>query len=384
MTQWARETAAARAVYGVAAAVAEGCPASTSDVARASRTPREIWERVLALEACGAWLDGARHQSTASREALAPADAVLRATSADALRCAIAAVAQLGEIATVAAASGVPLLALKGAARLLSGEPPGTRTMSDIDLLATPAGARAVHEVLRLRLGYTPDEPGTPTRHLPALTRGRGLAVEIHHELADAGQSALERRIWSNTRTVAVGSGGIAVPDPTALLMHALEHAVVVHRAARFRLRDVIDVSTLASADAVDWAELARYMSAHRDRASMGILLSAARSVPGARFPAAAGVLGEAVSPRHAWRRIRRVGQARLFAPIRAEIAPATDPRVVLLSQLAQGSPREVVRLALQAMATPSRAVRLISGAWLPVEARAMGSERDATPRRHA
>ncbi len=69
----------------------------------------------------------------------------------------------------------------------------------------------------------------------------------------------------------------------------------------------------------------------------------------------------------------------RLLAPRSASIiAPAADPRVVVLSQLAQASPRGIVRLAVRAIAMPTRAAQLLSGAWLPPEARQTAAGADS------
>lgn len=228
VARWLRESAWSRAVYDVVAALVAGFVPNAARAAAASRAPIAIWQRVLALESCGAWLDRARRRSPALAQLLVPADPLLRASSADALRAGLVAMQQLSAISDVAATVQVPVLALKGAARLLGGEAAGTRTMSDIDLLVGAEGAEVLHAALRERLGYTPDEPGTPGRHLPALIPRAGLPVEIHHRLTDSGSNTLERRMWSGSRPAAVGAL-IRIPDATALAMHALDHAVVVH-----------------------------------------------------------------------------------------------------------------------------------------------------------
>jgi hypothetical protein len=278
-----------------------------------------------------------------------------------------------------ASALGVRVLALKGAARLLGGEPAGTRTMSDIDLLVDGDGAEELHAALGTTLGYTPDEPGTPDRHLPALGTKAGLPVEIHCHLSDSGSDALDRRMWIGARAAAV-DGSIWIPDATALVMHALDHAVVVHRAARYRLRDVLDVALLMT-DAVDRDEVRRFVDAHPDRSALRTLLAAALDVPGAVVPDFVEPAQDARERRHAWRRIHRVGRTRLLAPVRAGIPPATDPRVVVLSQLAQGSPGGIVRLAMRAIAMPGRATQLVAGTWLPPEARPTSAGADGVAR---
>ena len=373
--RWLRESASSRAVYDVVATIVAGSAPDSSRAAAASRAPIEIWERVLALESCGAWLDGVRRRSGALAQVLASADGLLRASSADALRASLVAMQQLSAIGDVAAAVNVPVLALKGAARLLGGELAGARTMSDIDLLVEGEGAQVLHAALRSRLGYAPDEPGTPDRHLPALSTGAGLPVEIHRRLSDSGSDALDLRLWRGSRPAALG-GSIRIPDATALVMHALDHAVVVHRAARYRLRDVIDVALLMT-DAVDREELRRFVARHPDRSALRTLLVAARDVPGAALTGVEERDANGRERRHAWRRIQRVGRTRLLAPVRSDIPPATDPRVVVLSQLAQGSPRGIVRLAMRAIVEPGRAAQLVTGTWLPAEARQTGAGSD-------
>ncbi len=379
VARWLRESAWSRAVYDVVAAIVAGSAPDAARAATALRAPIEIWERVLALESCGAWLDAPRRRSSALAQVLASADGLIRASSADALRASLVAMQQLSAIGDVAAAVKVPVLALKGAARLLGGEPAGARTMSDIDLLVEGDGAQALHAALRSTLGYTPDEPGTPDRHLPALSTGGGLPVEIHRRLSDSGSDALALRVWRGSHPAALG-GSIRIPDATALVMHTLDHAVVVHRAARYRLRDVIDVALLMT-DAVDREELRQFVAAHPDRSALRTILVAARDVPGAGRTGVDERAEKARERRHAWRRIRRVGRTRLLAPARADIPPATDPRVVVLSQLAQGSPRGIVRLAMRAIVMPGRAAQLVAGTWLPAEARQTGAGADGAVR---
>jgi hypothetical protein len=377
IARWMLETSRAQAVYDVMASAVEGVAPTLSRANLAAQAPPGIWERVLALEGCGAWLDSARRRLPGLSPILAPADALLRASSADALRAALVAMRQLADIADAAAADNVHLLALKGTARLLAGEAPGTRWMSDIDLLADADGARVIHQALQSKLGYAPDEPGTPTRHLPALTLAKGLPVEIHQRLLDGAASPLDQRVWLGAHAAPVGHSAVDIPDGTALLMHALEHAIVVHRTARFRLRDVVDVAALSNGS-VDWVEVRRYVDVHEDRRSLQTLLAAAACVPGSSIATLAIPNPGLSEPRRAWRRIRRIGRARLLAPARDDIPPASDPRVIVLSQLAQCSPRGIARLAMRAVATPARALRLVSGRWLPPEARKGQVARDA------
>jgi transposase-like protein len=253
------------------------------------------------------------------------------------------------------------VLVLKGAARLLAGEPAGTRSMADIDLLVDATAGQLLHEALSRQLGYRAETPGTPDRHLPALVRADGLPIEIHHRVRDH-ESALEHRLWTGARRVPLGVGSVDIPDSTALLMHALDHAAVVHRALHFRLRDVLDTAVLMGGDC-DPTTLNTFVCAHPQRRVVETLLDTAASVR------RVAPKPDPAAQRQAWRRIHRVGTIRLLAPARHGVAPTADPRVLVLSQLADGSLDTALRLAGRAARWPRKALRLMSGAWLPAEA---------------
>jgi hypothetical protein len=287
-------------------------------------------------------------------------------------------VQQLGEIAPLAVELGVRVLVLKGGARLLAGEAAGVRSMADIDLLIEGSGPQVLHAGLMRRLGYSPEEPGTPSRHLPSLLRHGSLPVEIHTQLRDGG-SSLDERVWQETRSVTVGSAAIEIPSETALLLHTIEHAVVVHRAVKYRLRDVIDVAT-AWTDNVDEGELRDFVERPSHRTSARTLVVAASRLAKSASAAKPYWLAGAGAEGPAWRRIRRVARARLLAPSRPDIPPVTDPRVLVLSQLAEGSPRSLLRFIWRAAAAPGRAWHLATGKWLPTEAlQAQESNRPAS-----
>jgi len=238
---------------------------------------------------------------------------------------------QLAEIASLAPQYG-RVLVLKGAARLLSGKPAGRRTLADIDLLAeNPTGW---HRALQQELGYRPDDTGTPTRHLPALIREGSLAVEIHTQLADRG-SGLDTIIWQDTRTPVPG---LEIPSAVALARHTLEHATVVHRTLRYRLRDILDITAVC-----------QEVPSATGRAAETLL-------------AAAGFRGEREAD-HAWRTVRRVALARLAVPATPRVAGDLDPLVYVASQLAEGSPAVLAGLAWRAVCAPLRTVATVRGA---------------------
>jgi hypothetical protein len=317
-------TSAAGAVYDIVAAAVRGHGVpdiGPSDVA--------TWERVLCIEACGPWLEWACRRDPTLARAMEPARPMLRAQSEAAVAHALTAGSQLAELAALTPHLG-RVLVLKGAARLLSGEPAGRRTLSDIDVLAE--NPSAWHHALQRELGYRPDPVGTPGRHLPALVRAGSLAVEIHTRLSDAG-SGLDAMIWQDTRTPVPG---LEIPSAVALARHTLEHATVVHRTLRYRIRDVLDVAAVCQA-----------APAERARAETILL-------------AAAGVRGDAD---RAWRTVRRVALARLAIPAAARVAGDLDPLVYVASQLAEGSPAVLAGLAWRALSSPWRTVATVRGA---------------------
>src|SRR5579862_2332092 len=114
-------TSSAAVVYDIIAAAVRGEP--VPDIA-----PSDIatWERVLCIEACGPWLEWACRRDPAVARAMEPARAILRAQSEAAVSHALTAMAQLAEIAKLKHGR---VLVLKGAARLLGGEPAGRRTL---------------------------------------------------------------------------------------------------------------------------------------------------------------------------------------------------------------------------------------------------------------
>ena len=317
-------TSAAGTVYDIIAAAVRGQPVpdiGPSDVA--------TWERVLCIEACGPWLEWACRRDPTLARAVEPARPMLRTQSEAAVAHALTAGSQLAEIAALTPHLG-RVLVLKGAARLLSGEAAGRRTLSDIDLLAeNPA---AWHRALQRELGYRADPVGTPGRHLPALVRAGSLAVEIHTRLSDAG-SGLDAMIWQETRTPVPG---LEIPSAVALARHTLEHATVVHRTLRYRLRDVLDVAAVCQGAPVDGGRAEK------------ILL------------AAAGIRGDAD---RAWRTVRRVALARLAVPAAPRVAGDLDPLVYVACQLAEGSPAVLAGLAWRALSSPWRTMATVRGA---------------------
>ncbi len=372
--QMARITAS-RAAYDILTTIARGRRPSDAQRARAPLIPPHAWERVLDLEGCAAWVESARRRTPALAEVLGPALPLIRPAGERALRNAVAMVQQLAELAPVAANAGARVLVLKGSARLLAGEIAGSRTMADIDLLVSAPHAAALHTALQSKLGYTADPTGTPGRHLPSLVRADSLPIEIHERLANAG-SPLDTRIWEGTRSVPLGGATLEIPSPIAVWLHTLEHAVVVHRTLRYRLRDIIDLATAWNTDGTtpDTGEAMLFVATHNDRRALTTMVMAAVSL---------GMVGwdpDLDAESRAWRRIGRVGRARLIASPQPGVPAGADPRVFALSQIAEGAPGAILRLIARGLSAPRRAAEMVAGQWLPPEAERARASSAATP----
>jgi len=208
----------------------------------------------------------------------------------------------------------------------------------DIDLLAEPFDAIRLHTLLQRELGYSPDIRGAP-HHLPGLARPGHLGIEVHHQLSPDA-TALDTAIRSGTRRVNLGSADIEFPSPTMMLLHALEHAVGVNWMGRYRLRDILDVATLCSAD-VSLAELDAYVRDNRARAALETLISAAHELePNAPL----------VRP-DSWKTVRRVSRARIAVAVVPQAPRVAERWFRYAGVLAEGSPRTIWRAGFELVA---------------------------------
>jgi hypothetical protein len=289
---------------------------------------------VLGLEGCTVQFDHAATARGLAAELPAPVRRMLRDSTTVALQRAVMVQAQLGELAALSGAHDIRLMALKGAARLLSGECPGSRSIGDIDVLVPRADAARYHHLLQVELGYAPSGHAY-SHHLPGLTRAGSLGVEVHVQLSEA-PLALDLAIWRDSRSVPVGCHVIEMPSPTAMVLHTLEHAVGLNWAGRYRLRDIVDVASLCTSGEIG-APLIDYVRQSPTRRAFEILLSAAHEL-------------EPRAPRlrrHAWRKVRRIARPR--------IALASVPRRPRIAErcyryagmVAEGSPRTLGRAGI-------------------------------------
>lgn len=136
------------------------------------------------------------------------------------------------------------------------------RPMTDADLLLAPADADAAVRLLRAA-GWR-DAPGDPDggadsyaahHHLPPLVApdGSGALLEVHRDVLPAGHPFA----WDGAAVLARASawtddGGVLLPDPVDLLLHACVHFAWAHELRHGAWRTFADLSALLSATGVD------------------------------------------------------------------------------------------------------------------------------------
>lgn len=310
-----------RAVYDVLMHAVRGTPVPGGVLARAQEGAPELWRRALRIEQCAPAAERAL-RATGQLAALPDhARAFLRGAAATAVQNALAIPAQLARIAQLAQRHGIAVVALKGAARLLTGETPGTRSVDDIDLLTRETDAPRLHALLSQALGCDVGHHA-PDHHLPVLTPATGVPIEIHLRCS-GGDSTLDDAIWRRALPVRCGDASLLVPDDTMLALHALEHAVLTHWAMRFRLRDVLDLASALDRSA-DREHVARHVRASRSARAMETLLAAATL--------------ETDEARTAWRTVARVGRARLAASFWSRDPRWAERLLTAGSVIAEGS----------------------------------------------
>ncbi len=241
-------------------------PASGPEEARAGIDPAQALELAQALGIA---------ERIGSRTAAPQLETELGSEVAGRLRDMTAAAAavsllveQVGrEVAAAAAGLEVPVVFLKGAALQLAGSlGPGSRTMCDVDVLASADGARNLQAALRAS-GCMALEVPESDHQLQFLTHPSGFGIELHHRIpglrlagglsATAGQLFDAKRCWR-----APGMPpGCFIPDDQVLLAHLLVHGIAQHGmapAAYPMARMLADLQDLGT----DGAAWRRFMAA--------------------------------------------------------------------------------------------------------------------------
>lgn len=143
--------------------------------------------------------------------------------------------ARLGEIADRLGASGIPWMALKGAALLLRHyRDLGLRGMADLDILIHPEDLdRAAH--LLNRAGYRAEEDAAPAqilrqsrvRHAWQFFGEPDWNFDLHWRPLSRGYSPeVTRLFWEAAETVRFEGRDILVPSPTDQLFHVATHGL--------------------------------------------------------------------------------------------------------------------------------------------------------------
>lgn len=325
------------AVYDLAAAVLRGERAPRQIRRAALAAPLRVWRRTLGFEGCAVPVGNALRASGLDAGATPELRRFLRDATGESLRSSILAHNQLAAIGRLARQHDIRVIVLKGAARLLTGTSGGQRSIADVDLLAARDDALRLHALMQSEQQYR--SKGAPqSHHLAPLVRAGSLTVEIHVRLAHESLP-LDAVMTEGTRRVPHGGGMLEVPSATSMLLHTLEHATALNWMTRYRLRDVVDVAACFTSD-VDRESVAAYVRSSPRRAALETLLSAAHELEH-RVPC---------SQPTAWRTVRRVARARLFASVAFGQRDVAERLFRYVGVLAEGSPATVGRAALGGM----------------------------------
>lgn len=178
-----------------------------------ARTPHDVLEAELGAEAAGRL-----HEEYAA---------------AAALSLVVGGVCR--EVAEVGAGLGIPLIFLKGAALQLEGSVvPGSREMSDIDVLVPEDGLRPLQEAL-IAAGCRPLDFPESEHQLPLLTHRTGLGIEVHRKIpglrvaGDTAATAGDLMASGLCRPSPGMPEGCFVPTLEVTLAHVLVHGLAQH-----------------------------------------------------------------------------------------------------------------------------------------------------------
>jgi hypothetical protein len=142
------------------------------------------------------------------------------------------------EVANRLNSIGIEPMLLKGGASLFVSvfDDPGTRIMSDLDILVPPSQAKRCWDNLRA-LGYLPldyDFDFSRHHHLRPLYRPGGYGmIEIHREplLGETAAILPAELIWKRSEPIRESGVRMVAPEPTFRILHNLLHAALVNRA---------------------------------------------------------------------------------------------------------------------------------------------------------
>jgi Uncharacterised nucleotidyltransferase len=185
--------------------------------------------------------------------------------------------------------AGIRTLVLKGAAvALLDYGDPGTRPMSDIDVLVAPEDASRAMQVLA-DLGWRP-LVARPAQlvgilHGHPFTEGENRGIDLHWQALQRRQS--DQDLWDGAVPLELRGAGTLAPDPAWRLLHSLVHGA--ESGDPPAIRWVTDAAAVLRANDVDWDALVGHALAR------GVTLIAARSLAYLRETFALPIPGEPV-----------------------------------------------------------------------------------------
>lgn len=254
------------AVYGLGRLIA-----GDRDVDLDWRDPRLLgWSNLVATAVWPALDDETRARFGADLEGFAVAHALNTDRNA-------ALLSQVQRILPRLNAAGIEPIILKGAAHLATGlwPTPGSRLVSDIDLLIEAPAMDRAFSVLEDYAAAGPQDRGHPEvnalhKHMMPVTGAGGqAAVELHHSLyaGAAARIAPFALLRQRARPIRLGTGEALVLSPTDRVLTAMMHGPAGNRTylvPTLQMRDMLDIRFLDAAYGgdIDWDWIRHHLCA--------------------------------------------------------------------------------------------------------------------------
>jgi hypothetical protein len=194
------------------------------------------------------------------------------------------------EVGEAAAAAGLRLAVLKGAAWILEDEADNAawRWMIDFDVLVEVEAFDRMPALLS-RLGYEPASDSKRYRnnfHLaPYLRPNLATTVEVHRHLGWRHQLLAPEIVFGGARSAAPG---LLLPAPWCRAFHAIVHWMVQDLGlsrSMVRLKDLVEIARFLARDDVDWEEVAAHACAVGSRETCEAAVALAAELLGAPVP---------------------------------------------------------------------------------------------------
>ncbi|MEZ5721118.1 MAG: nucleotidyltransferase family protein [Paracoccaceae bacterium] len=269
------ETGYLDAVYGLGRLIAGRGPGPA-----AWEAPQLLgWSNLLATAVWPALDAETRAHHAAALEGFAVAHALNTERNAELL-------AQLTRVVTRLNAAGIEPVVLKGSAHLATGlwPTPGSRLVSDIDLLVDKGAIGTAFSALEELAGTGPQDPGHPeiiaiNKHLLPLHGAGGAAeVELHHSIfqARAARLAPTEDLVARARPLALGTARARILSPTDRVLTAMMHGLAgsgSYLMPTLHMRDMLDIHFLEAAHGteIDWDGIAAQLTRNGWAAALAI-----------------------------------------------------------------------------------------------------------------